>query len=186
MALVIIVSKCAGKGEVNLRQRVGVFLGVLVIALAAGFAVASPASATMTLYKIQLSGQDRCLDVRGVSYADGAVIQTYHCIATQPNQKFYLNTGVGNRVQIIAYHSGKCLDVAGVSAAQGAYLQQYTCLGWSQTNQVFWQSNNGGLNTFQVQYSEWCLNTSSLNDGATVTQNNCYPNGLNQWVLAPA
>lgn len=127
----------------RLRRKVGAFLGALLVAFGVG-AVATPASAAAAFsgpYTIRPSGGgSKCLDVEGVSRANGAYLQLYDCLgAFQTNQQFYLYLvpGTGNRYQIVARHSGKCLDVEGVSHDPGAQIQQYDCLGYGQSNQIF-------------------------------------------------
>lgn len=167
-------------------------MGVLVIALTGGFAIASPASAAGALYRIKLYGYDRCLDVRGVDPNDGALLQTYSCIAGAANQKFWIDWKgrPGNLNTIAASHSNKCLDVAGVSPYWGANIQQYTCLGWGQGNQVW-------TKTFQffdgpdavvtwTGFAGWCLAAQNWNNGADVRQEDCTNTNRNYWVLTPA
>jgi hypothetical protein len=176
----------------NLRQRVGVFLGVLVIALTAGFVAATPASAAYTYWKIKLNGYDRCLDIRDVSYADGALAQTYSCIAGQPNQRFKLwpIPGTTNWYNIQADYNAKCLDVVGVSPFQGAHVQQYTCLGYGQLNQI-WRRNVIGNNNgnvivaWQSVNSPWCLAATNWDNGSDVIQDSCANTNRNYWEMIP-
>ena len=64
----------------------------------------------------------KCMDVSGVSTADGASIIQYTC-------------GSGSYYQIKARHSGKCIDVVGSSTADGALLEQRTC---TTANNMLW------------------------------------------------
>ncbi len=177
----------------NLRRRVGVFLGALLIALTTGFAIQTPANAAGSYYIIKLFGYDRCLDVRGVSTANGALLQTYSCIPGALNQKFYVtHTGAGNIYQLIAQHSYKCADVAGVSPYWGANIQQYDCLGANQQNQ-WWARNvqfyagNGNAVVTWASFVDWCLSAQNWNNGADVRQEDCTGTGRNYWemILAP-
>jgi ricin-type beta-trefoil lectin protein len=179
---------------VNLRQRIGTLLGAMVLALTAGFVVATPASAAGSYYIIKLYGYDRCLDVRDVSQANGARLQTWSCIAGALNQKFYVNyKGTGNLYQLIAQHSYKCADVTDVSWNWGAPIQQYDCLGWGQVNQV-WARNNPDFYNGSNAVLKWisftgdsCLQPVNWNLGADVVQGTCEINNKNQWemILAP-
>lgn len=123
-------------------RRIATFLAALALLAAASAVVASPASATPPTWAVNIrpDATGKCMDVKDVSYANGAAIQLWDCLGgTQYNQVFYLVQNPSNPwlVQIRASHSGKCLDVRDVSQSPGATLQQWDCLGWGQTNQVF-------------------------------------------------
>jgi hypothetical protein len=88
-------------------------------------------------YNVKVNSSGKCVDVTGVSTADGAYLQQWDCLGpSQTNQ-------IWNKVQIegqsgyfafIAQHSSKCMDVAGVSTGNGARIQQWTCY-WSGNQQ---------------------------------------------------
>lgn len=175
----------------NFRQRFGAFALALVAALTVGLAVSAPAHASGAYYKIKLYGYDRCLDVRGVDPNNGALLQTYSCLAGQPNQVFYVAyTGTGNQYQIQSWVA-RCLDVVGVSVWQFENVQQYTCLGYSQWNQIWYKSvqftdSGHDVTLFIVKHSEWCLSAASTANGADVEQDSCTNTGRNYWELIPA
>ncbi|WP_043628897.1 RICIN domain-containing protein [Nonomuraea candida] len=78
----------------------------------------------------QLSG--KCLDVSGVSAADGAPLIQWSCGNGAQNQQFTLRkvTYPGNDphdYQLVARHSGKCVDVSAISTAPRAVVHQWTC-----------------------------------------------------------
>jgi hypothetical protein len=77
----------------------------------------------------------KCLDVSGVSTANGAIIQQWTC-GSGTNQRWRMQDMGGGYIQLIAQHSNKCLDVSGASTANGATIHQWTC--GSGTNQQ-WQ-----------------------------------------------
>jgi len=161
-------------------QRLGVFAVALTMLASVGAFTATAAQAypSSGYYKIKLTGWDRCLDVRGVNPNDGALIQTYNCIAGQPNQVFYLNSnGGGGNIYQIKTWVGKCLDVQGYSTANGANIQQYSCIGWSQSNQVFGRQASLWL-TWAI-----CLDAANGNVGSDVIQGSCSSGYLNQWDL---
>lgn len=172
----------------NFRQKAGAALVALMTLVAVG--LASPASASSTQsgpFRYKLYGYDRCMDVRGVDYNNGAQLQTYSCIYGQPNQRFYVPTNVGRQVEIVAMHSGKCLDVAGVALYAWAPIQQYDCFGWGQTNQVFVRTNvYGNLYMFMAIHSRLCLAASGWYNGADLIQDACVNNGRNYWEEIPA
>jgi hypothetical protein len=79
-----------------------------------------------------------CLDVAGVSTANGAKVHQWTCHNGANQQWSVAGPGGGfpvpgnQRYQIRNRHSGKCLEVAGASTSRGATVRQWTC--------------NGGLN----------------------------------------
>jgi hypothetical protein len=70
----------------------------------------------------------KCLDVAGVSTADGANVHQWTCLFAQRNQEWRLVQKDNGYFTVVARHSGKCLDVAGVSISEGANVHQWTCL----------------------------------------------------------
>jgi len=87
-----------------------------------------------------LQGVDsgRCLDVAGVSNANGAQVQLYDCWGG-PNQQWTLTAG--GLLQVTISGVTKCLDVSGASTANTAKIQIWDCLGG--TNQQ-WTVNADG------------------------------------------
>lgn len=108
----------------------------LVVALQAPASADNPAFGPVRLIP---AGTSKCLDVSGISQANGALLQLYDCLPNQWNQQFYFYAvpNCFECYQIVPRHSWKCLDVVGASLATGAAIQQYDCLGFSQLNQVF-------------------------------------------------
>jgi hypothetical protein len=172
------------------RQKIVAVVGAMIVGVFAATAVSSPASASVEgPYRFKVHGYNMCLDVTGVSYDNGAYLQLYTCLPNQLNQMFYIYTGVGNRVEIRAAHSGKCLDVEGVSYSVGAHIQQYTCLGPSQTNQQFFRSTDTWepRKVFQAEHSGLCIDRTDVWDGASVIQGVCQLNlGVSSWDVVAA
>ncbi|RCG26585.1 1,4-beta-xylanase [Sphaerisporangium album] len=83
-------------------------------------------------------GSGRCVDVAGVSQANGAAAQLWDCNG-QVNQQ-WTSTGAGE----LRVYGGKCLDVANQSTADGAAVQIWDCNG--QNNQK-WRFNTDGTIT---------------------------------------
>jgi glycerate-2-kinase len=68
----------------------------------------------------------KCLDIQGVSTADGAAVHQWTCHGGT-NQQFTLRQVAADDYQLVAVHSGKCVDVSGISTAAGALVHQWTC-----------------------------------------------------------
>jgi hypothetical protein len=95
---------------------------------------------------------------------------TWDC-HTNANQQFTLN---GQALQVV----GKCVD-APANAGSGTQTRIWDCNG--AANQKWNVGTNGTITNVQTGL---CLNSSSNNNGATVTVSTCN-NGANQrWVKA--
>lgn len=170
----------------KLVQKVGVFVGTLLIALGVGAFAASPASAVPPLGPFRIVMLGKCLDVEGGPGAvnNGAHLQLYDCLPSQYNQRFYLYSVFGynnDAYQIRAAHSGKCLDVEGVSYNPGARIQQYDCIGPNQTNQVFRRVNyQGGVWQLMAVHSGDMMVAYSYNNGSSVIQGT-HEGGSGSW-----
>ena len=64
-------------------------------------------------YKVIAKHSGKCLDVAGVSTADGAKVQQWSCTGGN-NQRWKLVSMGDGYNELVAAHSGKCLDVDGV------------------------------------------------------------------------
>lgn len=168
----------------TLRRRIAVFLTALA-ALAAVEAVAATPANAASPYNIRslytgFSG-NWCMDVRDVSYSNGALIQLYQCLGpNQMNQRWYLFpvpewTGYYNVYQIVAAHSGKCLDVKDYNLSDGAPLQQWDCLGYGQQNQL-WQRIDNGTSAVRWEsiFSGHRLGHGGTFNGAQIVAGNSY------------
>lgn len=68
-------------------------------------------------YQIRVQHTGKCLDVRAISYNDGAQIHQWTCVGGQ-NQQWQLSGAGGGYHNIVARHSKKCLDKAGWNVVQ--------------------------------------------------------------------
>ena len=98
-----------------------------------------PVSGVADTYTVVNQQTGKCLDVNGVSTADGAVVHQWSCISGAANQQFALRkvTYAGSDAhdyQLVARHSGKCVDVSGISTAARARVHQWTCNPVSQSS----------------------------------------------------
>lgn len=143
-------------------------VGLTVVANGPAFA---SSISQMRLY----DAPNKCLDVKDVSYDNGAPLQIYDCLPSQFNQQFYFfyvpGSGTPGRYQIVARHSGKCLDVRDVSYAPGAVVQQWDCLGYGQTNQLWQRVDNGSqYSRFYAYHSGQWLRSFGLGNSSPVGQ----------------
>ncbi|MER6791376.1 ricin-type beta-trefoil lectin domain protein [Amycolatopsis mediterranei] len=69
------------------------------------------------------AGSNRCLDVPGVSQADGTRLQIWDCNGGTNQQWAALSNGA------LQVYGSKCLDVPGHATASGTRVQIYTCNG---------------------------------------------------------
>ncbi|MGC5013610.1 PHB depolymerase family esterase [Streptosporangium sp. DT93] len=83
-------------------------------------------------------GSGRCLDVSGVSQANGAAVQLWDC-NNQNNQRW-----ASTAAQELRVYGNKCLDVSGSGTTNGALVQIWDCNG--QNNQK-WRLNTDGTIT---------------------------------------
>ncbi|WP_061293092.1 lectin [Herbidospora cretacea] len=98
----------------------------------------SPSANPGTTGPIRGVGSGRCVDVTGVSQANGAQAQIWDCNG-QSNQQWTATAAGELRV-----YGGKCLDVSGGSTANGAAVIIWDCNG--QNNQK-WRFNSDGTLT---------------------------------------
>ena len=175
----------------KLRQRLGVFFGILVLALGAGAVPASASSTSMArvsgpwTIRPETNVNSYCLDIADSDTGNGAYLQLNYCYSGWWNQQFYLYEvpGYFQVVQIVPRHSWRCLDVEGVSLANGARIQQYDCLGYGQLNQLWgYTTYSGGLYAFAAMHSYKDMVNYGVYPGAPVVQS--WQN--NKWVLVPA
>jgi Ricin-type beta-trefoil lectin domain-like len=160
-----------------MKNRIVTFLAALTVMLGGLVALApAPASAAALFgpYQLRLSDDtSKCVDITGVSQANGAYAQLYDCLgAQQYNQQFYFYavSGLFQVYQIVAVHSGKCLDVEGASQSAGARIQQYDCLGYGQTNQLWGQVTYGAYSALYAQHSSRAMSTYSIYNGSPIVQ----------------
>lgn len=158
------------------------FLALAALASLAGAARADD-------FQLQPANSRRCLDVQGVSQADGTPIQIYDCLGAQQTNQLWRFSGVGNgSYQIEAVHSGKCLDVTSASPDNGARIQQYTCLGAQQMNQL-WLVDQVGNDLYRIRSasSGKCLDVTGVGvaNGTLMQQWDCTGAANQQFYLVP-
>jgi hypothetical protein len=85
-------------------------------------------------YEIRALHTDKCLDVAGGSWSNGAQIIQWDCWGGW-NQQFKLNYVGNGFYELRAHHTDKCVDVYNGSGASGAGLIQWDC--WGGGNQHF-------------------------------------------------
>lgn len=151
----------------------------LLLAAAAGLAVAPSAHATRYFYTIENVGNGMCVDVPGFTQSNTQV-QQYPCNYGN-NQYFeFAASGVPGYVELVASHSGKCLEFPGWSTNNHTKLQHYTCNGGD--NQL-WQVKylNGREFVLVNKYSGKCLDVAggTHSAGFHLQQYSCH-HGSNQ------
>ncbi len=125
----------------------------------------------------------KCVDVAGVSTADGGNVHQWDCHGLS-NQQFRIEAASGGHT-VVALHSGKCLDVYRAGMTSGTNVQQWRCNG--QTNQR-WRLVSRGNNQYQLQaaHSGKCLDVagSSTVRGANIQQWTCADRSNQRFTLA--
>ncbi|HKT21831.1 MAG TPA: RICIN domain-containing protein [Nitrososphaerales archaeon] len=171
----------------RLRTRLAAAATAVVVGLGLAVAVESPAQAAwLGPVRLRAFNTNLCMDVRGYSLNNGALLQLYTCLPNQHNQQFYLvTTPVLYLYQIVAYHSGKCVDVKDVSLYDGAQIQQWTCLGLGQTNQLFMDVDaGGGYSYLQAWHSGKCVTFYyPPTQGQDLLQNTCFSYSFGKWAI---
>jgi hypothetical protein len=161
---------------VSQAKKLLVTLITAVVAMTGLTTVASSPAFASSVSQMRLyDAPNRCLDVRDVSYDNGAPLQIYDCLPSQFNQQFYFfyvpGSGTPGRYQIVARHSGKCLDVRDASQYPGAVVQQWDCLGYGQTNQLWQRVDNGSqYSRFYAYHSGQWLRSFGLTNSSNVGQ----------------
>ncbi|MCG5221077.1 lectin [Streptosporangium sp. KLBMP 9127] len=117
-------------------------------------------------------GSGRCLDVSGVSQANGAQVQIWDCNG-QNNQQ-WASTGATE----LRVYGNKCLDVSNQSTADGAPVQIWDCNG--QNNQK-WRVNSDG--TITAIGANKCLDVpnSATANGTKLAIWSCHGGSNQRW-----
>lgn len=134
-------------------------------------------------YQLIAKHSGKCLDVSGVSTANGANIIQYDCHGG-PNQQWTLTDKGGGYYLAVAKHSGKCLDVAGVGTGNGTNIIQYDC--HSGPNQQWMLIPQGqGYYLATAKHSGKCLDVAgaSTGNGANIIQYDCHAGPNQLWML---
>ncbi len=80
-------------------------------------------------YQIVNKHNNKCVDVAGVSTANGAAATMWDCISTAQNQQWQFVATDSGFYRLMVRHSNKALNVNGVSAANGALFSQWDWVG---------------------------------------------------------
>ena len=88
-------------------------------------------------FELKFNGSNKCVDVSGVNYNNGAWLQAWDCLGASQTNQVWQKVELANQpgwYGLIAKHSGRCADVTGPSAANGVRIQQWDCL-WTANQQ---------------------------------------------------
>lgn len=148
-----------------------------------GFSDSSSGIYPRRTYTLIVKHTGKCMDVSGVSNANGAGVTQYDCHGG-PNQAWTLTEKSGGYYTLIAKHSGKCLDVSGVRTDNGAGITQYDCHNgpnqlWSLTER------GGGYYLLKAKHSGKCVDVSGASggNGAGLIQYDCHAGDNQLWML---
>jgi hypothetical protein len=125
---------------------------------------------------------DKCLDVSGGSYDNGAAAIAWPCHGGD-NQRWDLVDRGDGMYTIVNRKSRKCLDVAALSLDNGAVVEQWDCNGGD--NQAFRVESLGGVTRLIAAHSGKCLDLANFNqaDGARIQQWDCTAGANQKWGL---
>ncbi len=135
--------------------------------------VVRPEAATLPtsgFYQIINQSSNKCMDVAGVSAANGAAVQIWDCLPNQLNQQWQFVATDSGYYRIIARHSNKALDVAGISALNGALLNQWD---WLNGQNQQWKAVDvgGGYYKFIARHSGRAIDVlNCIRDNGTQLQ----------------
>lgn len=159
-------------------------LGALAALLVVGSGAANATATTSQWRSIVAQHSGKCLDISGVSQANGAGAIQWACHGGGNQQWVVVPAGNGF-VQLVVQHSGQCLDVTGASHANGARVIQWPCHGGA--NQRWTQVDvGGGYFRLVAAHSGKCLDVSGASqmNGALVIQWNCHDGANQRWTQA--
>ncbi|MFD7415540.1 RICIN domain-containing protein [Kitasatospora purpeofusca] len=149
--------------------------------LAAATVLAAPAQAAPVLHSYVNVVQGKCLDIRGASTAEGAVLQEFDC-KNDANQRFWSDTGADGATELRVQKSGLCLEPTTLNtyspvvqrACSGAATQRWELLPHGP-NAVVFKNVASGL----------CLQDYYSAGGARRDVNmwQCQESAYQQWVL---
>ncbi|MES2825219.1 MAG: RICIN domain-containing protein [Pseudomonadota bacterium] len=91
----------------------------------------SPVNASLPsgFHQIINKNNNKCVDIAGVSTANGAAATMWDCISTAQNQQWQFVATDSGFYRLMVRHSNKALNVNGVSAANGALFSQWDWVG---------------------------------------------------------
>ena len=159
--------------------RVGMALAAAAVVVGTVVAGQSTANASLTYYELRAQHSDKCADVSGFSFDNGAPLIQWDCWGGR-NQYFRLNYMNNGYHEIRALHTDKCLDVAGGSWSNGAQIIQWDCWGgWNQQFKLNYVGN--GFYELRAHHTDKCVDVynGSGATGAGLIQWDCW-GGANQ------
>ena len=139
-------------------------------------------------YELVARHSSKCLNVEGISTADGGVVDQWTCASVAQQHWTLQSTGDGY-ARLVAQHSGKCLDVPHGSTSSGAALEQYSCNEGTNQRFSFVDLGNGYVHVVPLSSGGGlCLDVAggSSADQAAVLQYTCAGAGDSfnqQWQL---
>ncbi|MEN2740152.1 RICIN domain-containing protein [Microbacterium sp. X-17] len=130
---------------------------------------------------LQVQHDSRCLDVWGLSTADGAAVDQGNCNGGT-NQQWQLQAS-GSSYQIVNVNSGKCLQPSG-SAVAGAVMVQQTC-GTGATQLWTISPTIGAYRSIVNTSSNLCLEVygNSTTNGAATNLWSCNGGANQTWLV---
>lgn len=136
-------------------------------------------------YQIRSVHSNLCLDIAGVSTADGANLQQYGCWSGAMNQRFQVSDLGNGAYSFEAKHSGKMLDAQNQSTSNGTNVQQWHW--WGGKNQQ-WEIRSAGGNTFEIRprhATNLCLDVQafSKSNGGNIHLWSCLGQLNQKWIF---
>lgn len=135
-------------------------------------------------YQIVSKHSQLCLDISGVSTANGANVQQWGCWTGANNQRFQI-TDMGNGAySIVAKHSGKALDAANWGTTNGTPLQQWD---WFGGNNQQWEirSTTSGYEIRPRHALNLCMDVAAYStaNGGNIHLWSCHGQNNQKWTL---
>ncbi|MFF5447241.1 RICIN domain-containing protein [Streptomyces sp. NPDC012888] len=125
----------------------------------------------------------KCLDIRGRSSDDYAVVQQFDCRSGALNQQFVSQfTGTDPTTRLQPRHSGKCVHAHWPSS----HVTQLSCQD-APTQRFELIDVGGGAVVLKNQYTGLCLDDAGMADGSRreVRQTTCTGHPSQGWVRQP-
>ena len=140
----------------------------------------SPSSALTNFHIVTFAG--KCLDLTGVSAANGTLVQQYNCNGGA--QQTWNAVASGSGYQLVSNLSGRCLDIINADASNGTQIQEWDCNGSAQQQ---WQLSVTGAATQIISVLDGkCLDVTgvSSSNGVKLQQYDCLGSGNQSFTLA--
>jgi hypothetical protein len=134
---------------------------------------------TGTPFGLVVKASNKCLDVPGLSTADGVALQIFGCNGGR-NQQFTLNAAGPGQYTLVNVKSAKCLEIANSSATAGAAVQQNACNG-SRTQVFVIRSVVGRYYKLVNSNSGLCVDAPGMADKTEVQQSTCDGADAQSW-----